>query len=80
MKINKTTHVDKNIPEFIYGDDQHLAQVITNLLSNAVKFTPEGDVINPDSGIGISPEQQANCSNPSSKPKTARRPRRRESA
>jgi len=34
-------NIDKNIPRFVIGDDQRLAQVITNLLSNAVKFTPE---------------------------------------
>jgi CheY-like chemotaxis protein len=70
--------VDKNIPRFLAGDDQRLAQVITNLLSNAVKFTPEGGSIRLnafldgedagvytvrieviDTGIGISPEQQA---------------------
>ena len=33
--------IDKKIPRFLTGDDQHLAQVITNLLSNAVKFTGE---------------------------------------
>ncbi|MDR3307451.1 MAG: response regulator [Coriobacteriales bacterium] len=32
---------DPAIPQFLYGDDQRLTQVITNLLSNAVKFTPE---------------------------------------
>ncbi|MCL2009601.1 MAG: response regulator [Synergistaceae bacterium] len=36
-----TVNVDNNIPDFIVGDAQRLAQVITNLLSNAVKFTPE---------------------------------------
>jgi signal transduction histidine kinase/DNA-binding response OmpR family regulator len=36
-----TVHIDRNIPRFLVGDDQRLAQVITNLLSNAVKFTPE---------------------------------------
>jgi signal transduction histidine kinase len=36
-----TIAIDKKIPRFLTGDDQHLAQVITNLLSNAVKFTPE---------------------------------------
>jgi len=36
-----TADVDSNIPRFLVGDDQRLAQVITNLLSNAVKFTPE---------------------------------------
>ncbi|MDR0490140.1 MAG: response regulator [Oscillospiraceae bacterium] len=38
--------MDKNIPEQIIGDEQHLAQVITNLLTNAVKFTPVGGMIN----------------------------------
>ena len=37
-----SVNVDNNIPRYIIGDDQHLAQIITNLLSNAVKFTPEG--------------------------------------
>ncbi|MCL2077550.1 MAG: transporter substrate-binding domain-containing protein [Oscillospiraceae bacterium] len=37
--------VDNDIPHFIIGDSQRLAQVIANLLSNAVKFTPEGGKI-----------------------------------
>ena len=34
--------IDSAVPEYIVGDDQRLAQVITNLLSNAIKFTPKG--------------------------------------
>jgi len=34
-------NVDRNLPHFVIGDEQRLAQVITNLLSNAIKFTPE---------------------------------------
>ena len=40
-----TFNIDNTVPKFIFGDDQHLAQVITNLLSNAVKFTPENGEI-----------------------------------
>jgi len=73
-----TVFIDKEIPKFIIGDDQRLAQVITNLLSNAVKFTPDGGSVGinakflseengictiqvnvSDTGIGVSPEQQA---------------------
>jgi signal transduction histidine kinase/CheY-like chemotaxis protein len=40
-----TVSVDKKIPQYLFGDDQRLAQVIANLLSNAVKFTgEEGDI------------------------------------
>ena len=44
-KQTLTVNVDCDIPHFVVGDSQRLAQVITNLLSNAVKFTPEGGKI-----------------------------------
>jgi len=37
--------IDDNLPQFIYGDQVRLRQVIVNLMSNAVKFTKEGEII-----------------------------------
>ncbi|MDR1183574.1 MAG: PAS domain S-box protein, partial [Coriobacteriales bacterium] len=36
---------DPKIPQYLFGDDQRLAQIVANLLSNAVKFTPENGSI-----------------------------------
>jgi GAF domain-containing protein len=64
--------VDTRLGDFV-GDERKIKQILLNLLSNAVKFTPEGGRIGikarqadasveisvSDTGIGISPEDQA---------------------
>jgi len=44
-QLTVTVNIDKNMPRFIIGDDQRLAQAIANLMSNAVKFTYEGGAV-----------------------------------
>jgi signal transduction histidine kinase len=70
--INLDVIVDERLGDFV-GDERKIKQVLLNLLSNAVKFTPEGGRIGinakqadgsveisvSDTGIGISPEDQA---------------------
>jgi two-component system, NtrC family, sensor kinase len=70
--INLDVTVDERLGEFM-GDERKIKQVLLNLLSNAVKFTPEGGRIGinarqadgsveisvSDTGIGISPDDQA---------------------
>ena len=36
--------VDKNLPEHLYGDEDHIRQVLTNLIDNAVKYTDKGTI------------------------------------
>jgi PAS domain S-box-containing protein len=45
-----TVSMDGDVPRFVIGDNQRIAQIITNLLANAVKFTPEKGEIH----LGIS--------------------------
>ncbi|MDR0389567.1 MAG: response regulator [Spirochaetaceae bacterium] len=47
-----TVYIDRHIPQYLFGDDQRLAQVITNLLSNAIKFTPEYGVVQLNARLG----------------------------
>jgi signal transduction histidine kinase len=67
-----TLNVPDNLPQ-VQADPARLTQILTNLLSNAYKYTPEGGRIRvrawlqdgyvhcavSDSGVGISPEDQA---------------------
>jgi len=36
--------VDPEMPEFLYGDEMRVKQIVTNLLTNAVKYTDQGAV------------------------------------
>lgn len=36
--------VDKSLPEYLYGDEDHIRQVIMNLIDNAVKYTNDGKI------------------------------------
>ena len=72
MRLAYEHHVDPSLPEWVLADRHRLMQILVNLLGNAIKFTQQGHVKLritrhgqemlfevEDSGIGISPEQQA---------------------
>ncbi len=37
--------IDEKVPEYVYGDNRKLSQILSNLLSNAVKYTQNGTIV-----------------------------------
>ncbi len=70
--IELVVQVDEDVPQHVIGDSTRIRQIVTNFVSNAVKFTDDGHVLVrlaregermrvsvQDTGIGITPDQQA---------------------
>ena len=43
--LDLITNVDKNLPNELIGDKEHIREIINNLLTNAIKYTEKGKVI-----------------------------------
>ncbi len=54
------TILDESIPDYLWGDDLRLKQVLSNLLSNAIKFTDSGGV-----SICVAPDPEGTIENDS---------------
>ena len=44
LDIELIFKIEKNIPNFVLGDDVRIIQILTNLINNSIKFTPKGSV------------------------------------
>lgn len=43
--IKFEAHIDGTLPEYLYGDDVRLKQIVLNILTNATKYTKEGKIV-----------------------------------
>ena len=47
-------NIDKSVPEYVFGDEHRIIQILTNIISNALKFTNDGSItieLNYENGI-----------------------------
>ena len=56
-KLEFTLNVDKNVPQYLIGDDIRTQRILINLLSNAFKFTEKG-FVKMDAQVAKQPENQ----------------------
>lgn len=77
-ELNLLSVIDPATPRWVEGDPTRIRQIMLNLLSNALKFTAHGcvrlslrpargegiEIVVDDTGIGMSPEQQARLFQP----------------
>ncbi len=43
--LEYTIKIDKLVPEYVFGDEHRIIQILTNIIGNALKFTKNGNVV-----------------------------------
>lgn len=43
-KLKLESKIDKNLPKYVFSDEDKISRILTNLLGNAVKFTQRGKI------------------------------------
>ncbi|MDR3183246.1 MAG: response regulator [Planctomycetaceae bacterium] len=64
LSVGIITEIEQSLPQYVFGDDKHLQQVLHNVLSNAVKFSNRSDVrfrVFQDTSVGalLPPEEES---------------------
>ena len=54
--LDYNINIDKSVPEYVFGDEHRIIQILTNIIGNALKFTKDGSItidLSYENGIAV---------------------------